>query len=154
MTKMKYKYTRKVGIDNLEELITRYANLKDQSWCSFLDEVFKVKQILLATLSPKEESQRIMMEQVDVTRCNKDVTKQDKPVNSEIPKIVKDKPVERVLNENRSTGKHLDKLVVPTERNSKFYEYRLKETITDGSIYIPELLLAILKEIEKQNETK
>lgn len=40
------------------------------------------------------------------------------------------------------------------ERNSMFYEMRLKETVSDGSFYIPELLIAILKKLEQIYDKK
>lgn len=41
-------------------------------------------------------------------------------------------------------------MIIEEIRDSKFYEKRLRETVTDGSCYIPELLLAILKLLERQ----
>jgi hypothetical protein len=34
-------------------------------------------------------------------------------------------------------------------RDSRFFDKRLQNTVTDGQIYVPELLLAILKQLEK-----
>lgn len=76
----KYKYTRKEWVKNF----TKWLGLEEdrKMFPKEIDEEFFWLKKLLATLSPEEESQKIMMEQVDKPIVSHGFSKVKKPNNT------------------------------------------------------------------------